>query len=136
MQNIEELAHCLGREEEEIYQEIRRSVFDEIAFRELSITRILQDLIKIRKKNQKHADVLIDAVALPFSSYAEIADRNEISKQAVFSILRKYSADYSWIDGVMQIKAIQNSRGKPDSKSRKRIAKWAAKGVQLDLFKK
>ena len=73
------------------------------------------------------ADGTGDAAGLPFSSYEELGDRHRITKQGVYSIMKRYAKSYGWIEGIMQIRAIRNTRGVPDPESRRRIASWREK---------
>ena len=126
-QNWKELADLTGYEVEKLYQSVRQEALRELAFQELAVTRILKDLIEIRKHSPRHADLLTDAAGLPFSSYEELGDRHRITKQGVYSIMKRYAKSYGWIEGIMQIRAIRNTRGVPDPESRRRIASWREK---------
>lgn len=48
-QNWKELADLTGYEVEKLYQSVRQEALRELAFQELAVTRILKDLIEIRK---------------------------------------------------------------------------------------
>nr|DAK83991.1 MAG TPA: MarR family [Caudoviricetes sp.] len=133
MKEFEELAKLLGAEEEELYQEMRRGVMDEIAFREMAVTVIMRDLIEIRHQSPRHADIIEYAVASPFCSYEELARIGGVSKQAIFSQMRKYARSYPWIAGLIQIRTIQNTRGVPDPEDRKRIRKVLTAPIQPEL---
>ena len=133
MQDFEELAHILGVEEETIYREMRSKVMHEIAFRELAITTIMRDLIDIRRRSPQHADIIEYAVASPFCSYEELAAVGKVSKQAIFSQMRKYARDYPWIAGLIRIRTIQNTRGIPDPESRLRINRVLHGAVQPEF---
>lgn len=133
MKDYEELARLLGTEEEELYREMRRGVMDEIAFREMAVTVIMRDLIEIRQQSPHHADVIEYAVASPFCSYEELARVGGVSKQAIFSQMRKYARSYPWIAGLIQIRTIQNTRGVPDPEDRKRIRKVLTAPIQPEL---
>ena len=78
-QNWKELADLTGYEVEKLYQSVRQEALRELAFQELAVTRILKDLIEIRKHSPRHADLLTDAAGLPFSSYEELGDRHRIT---------------------------------------------------------
>lgn len=65
-QNWKELADLTGYEVEKLYQSVRQEALRELAFQELAVTRILKDLIEIRKHSPRHADLLTDAAGLPF----------------------------------------------------------------------
>lgn len=134
MKDYEELARLLGTEEEELYREMRRGVMDEIAFREMAVTVIMRDLIEIRHQSPNHADIIEYAVASPFCSYEELARIGGVSKQAIFSQMRKYARSYPWIAGLIQIRSIQNTRGVPDPESRRRIRKVLDAPIQPDLW--
>ena len=133
MKDFEELARLLGAEEEELYREMRRGVMDEIAFREMAVTVIMRDLIEIRHQSPNHADIIEYAVASPFCSYEELARIGGVSKQAIFSQMRKYARSYPWIAGLIQIRSIQNTRGVPDPESRRRIRKVLDAPIQPEL---
>lgn len=51
-QNWKELADLTGYEVEKLYQSVRQEALRELAFQELAVTRILKDLIEIRKHSQ------------------------------------------------------------------------------------
>jgi hypothetical protein len=133
MRDFEELAQLLGAEEEAIYQEMRRKVMHEIASQEMAVTVIMRDLIEIRRRSPRHADIIEYAVASPFCSYEELARIGEVSKQAIFSQMRKYARSYPWIAGLIRIRSIQNTRGVPDPESRKRIRKVLDTPVQPEF---
>lgn len=133
MQDFEELAQLLGTEEETIYQEMRQKVMQEIAFQEMAVTVIMRDLIEIRRRSPRHADIIEYAVASPFCSYEELAHIGGVSKQAIFSQMRKYARSYPWIAGLIRIRSIQNTRGVPDPESRKRIRKVLDTPVQPEF---
>ena len=126
MQDFEELAHILGVEEETIYREMRSKVMHEIAFRELAITTIMRDLIDIRRRSPQHADIIEYAVASPFCSYEELAAVGKVSKQAIFSQMRKYARDYPWIAGLIRIRTIQEQYSRSSTGVRKEI-----RGIRL-----
>lgn len=133
MKDYEELARLLGTEEEELYREMRRGVMDEIAFREMAVTVIVRDLIEIRHQSPCHADIIEYAVASPFCSYEELARVGGVSKQAVFSQMRKYARSYPWVAGLIRIRTIQNTRGVPDPEDRRRIRKVLTAPIQPEL---
>ena len=133
MRDFEELAQLLGAEEEAIYQEMRRKVMHEIAFQEMAVTVIMRDLIEIRHRSPRHADIIEYAVASPFCSYEELAQIGGVSKQAIFYQMRKYARSYPWIAGLIRIRSIQNTRGVPDPESRRRIRKVLNAPIQPEF---
>lgn len=130
---LEELAAVTGHEIEELYQAVRDDVMQEIAFQEMAVTVIMRDLIEIRRRSPRHADIIEYAVASPFCSYEELAHIGGVSKQAIFSQMRKYARSYPWIAGLIRIRSIQNTRGVPDPESRKRIRKVLDTPVQPEF---
>lgn len=130
---LEELAAMTGHEIEELYQAVRAEVMQEIAFQEMAVTVIMRDLIEIRRRSPRHADIIEYAVASPFCSYEELAQKGGVSKQAIFSQMRKYARSYPWIAGLVRIRSIQNTRGVPDPESRKRIRKVLDTPIQPEL---
>lgn len=107
MEKLRELAGVLGMDCEELYDEVYSEALQEIATRDLAISKILQDLILIRRESSLHADVITEATARPLSSYQEIADASGIARSSVYFILCRYAEDYTWIRGVMKIRAIK-----------------------------
>lgn len=107
MEKLKELAGVLGIDCEELYDEVYSEALQEIATRDLAISKILQDLILIRRESSLHADVITEATARPLSSYQEIADASGIARSSVYFILCRYAEDYTWIRGVMKIRAIK-----------------------------
>lgn len=132
-EELEELAEMTRYEVEELYQAVRNDVMREIAFQEMAVTTIMRDLIEIRRRAPHHADVIEYAVASPFCSYEELARVGEVSKQAIFSQMRKYARSYPWIAGLIQIRSIQNTRGVPDPESRRRISKVINAPIQPEF---
>lgn len=110
---LEELAAMTGHEIEELYQAVRAEVMQEIAFQEMAVTVIMRDLIEIRRRSPRHADIIEYAVASPFCSYEELAHIGGVSKQAIYSTLDRMGNRYSWIMGLASIKAQVNRRGLP-----------------------
>ena len=134
MTDLEDLAEALGVDSEALYNELREKAFYEIETRDLPIMRILRDLMEIRKSNPRHADLITDATAYPFSSYEELGDRNSMSKQAVLKNLQRYARDYTWINGIIKIRTDQNMRGIPPPESRHGNRKSNENSYQLSLF--
>lgn len=131
MEKLRELAGVLGMDCEELYDEVYSEALQEIATRDLAISKILQDLILIRRGSSLHADVIIEAIARPLSSYQEIADTASISRSSVYYILNRYADDYTWIRGIMKIRAIKKQTEGQRRKKGGRRAGPSGRGVPL-----
>lgn len=86
MEKLRELAGVLGIDCEELYDEVYSEALQEIATRDLAISKILQDLILIRRESSLHADVITEATARPFRA----DEQNDIV--STYSSTRYYPA--------------------------------------------
>ena len=117
-----------GISDYQLYQQIRRYIYRQIKIKQLAVTRILNDLLQIRKKNDKIANIIEYFVANNNLSYSEVAQQFGCSKQYIHQTLAKYCKDYYWLNNLYLVK------GAEDSKNQNNRTKFFSGNKKVDLF--
>ena len=136
-QNIEEELKELhtqiknGKDVYDMYKTIRHFIYKQIKIDQLAVTKILNDLLQIRLKNEQAFILITFYTANPMLSYKQVADEYNISKQRVHQIISEYAQSYPWLNNLKNIKGQQDCKFiKP--KQPKKEVKW--KQQQMELF--
>ena len=131
-EQLEQLATLLKYKDsadvEQLYDKIRSYVYRQIKIEQLAVTRILNDLLQIRKKNDKIANIIEYFVANNNLSYSEVAQQFGCSKQYIHQTLAKYCKDYYWLNNLYLVK------GAEDSKNQNNRTKFFSGNRKVDLF--
>ena len=131
-EQLEQLATLLKYKDsadvEQLYDKIRSYVYRQIKIEQLAVTRVLNDLLQIRKKNDKIANIIEYFVANNNLSYSEVAQQFGCSKQYIHQTLSKYCKDYYWLNNLYLVK------GAEDSKNENNRTKFFSGNKKVDLF--
>lgn len=93
-----------------LYQQIRSFIYKQLKINELAVTKILNDLIELRKKKPKVALLIQFFISNNQLSYKEIAYEFNCSKQYVYQCLDYYSKEYIWLRNLIRIKGDSDSK--------------------------
>lgn len=99
-----------GISDYELYQQIRNYIYHQIKINELAVTIIVDDLQELREKNPKIADIISYVIIHNTDSYQQIAEQFGCSKQYIYQLIQKYANDYVWLDNLLIIKGIEDSK--------------------------
>lgn len=117
-----------GISDYQLYQQIRAYIYRDIKIKELAITKVLKDLIEIRKKSKRAADIIEYFICYNAWSYSEVARQFGTSKQLIHQTIQKYSADYEWLNNLIKIK------GSEDSKNENNRTKFFSGNKKMELY--
>lgn len=111
-QQIEQLHELCskGISDYQLYQQIRSYIYKQIKIKELAITIILNDIRSIREYNHNAANIIEFFIIHNDYSYKDIADQFGCSKQYIHQVMQKYSQQYIWLDNLIRIKGIEDSK--------------------------
>ena len=109
---IDELKELIakGGDAYDIYKSIRQYIYKQIKIEQLAITKILNDLIQIRQQSQPGFIVVMAFTANPLLSYKQLAQQFGVSKQRIYAIIAEQAKKYVWIDNLLKIKGLQDSK--------------------------
>lgn len=99
-----------GISDYQLYEAIRNYIYKEIKIKQLAVTLILDDLMKIRQYNPTGANIISFFITHNDFSYKDVADWFGCSKQYIHQLMQKYSQQYIWLDNLIKIKGAEDSK--------------------------
>ena len=99
-----------GIDDFELYSQIREYIFREIKIKELAVTKILQDLMEIKKRSAKGAEIIQYFICYNDRSYSEVAADLGCSKQLIHQTVKYYADNFLWLKNLIAIKGMEDSK--------------------------
>lgn len=118
-----------GIDDYQLYNNIRQYIYKEIKIKELAVTIVLTDLLQIRQKSDKAANIIEYFIAKNHLSYSEVAKKFNCSKQYIHQTLQRFAKDYYWLNNLFIVKGLE------DSKNENNRTKFFSGKRKVDLYK-
>ena len=103
---LQQLKECISIDVQTatLYDIIRKQIIRQIKLSDLAITRIMPDLVQLRKENAKQADIVQFLLANPEISYSDIGKQFNISKPTLIWHWKRLQAKFFWLKNYLEIK--------------------------------